>query len=67
MFLLFFNAIVSKTQNEVIMKKVTGIAKFKPTEAQRDWVDNECKRTGESQAAVMRRLIQEKIDAKKSS
>lgn len=48
------------------MKKVTDIAKFKPTEAQRDWVDNECKRTGESTATVMRRLIQEKIDAKES-
>lgn len=38
------------------------IAAFKPTPEQRQWVDSECKRTRESQATVMRKLIQEKID-----
>lgn len=38
------------------------IAKFTPTKEQREWVDQECERTCESQASVMRKLIQEKVD-----
>ena len=38
------------------------IAQFMPTQAQRDWVDAECKKTNESQATVMRKLIQEKVN-----
>lgn len=49
------------------MKKGKDIAKFTPTVNQREWVDKECSRTGESQASVMRRLIQEKIDANRHS
>ena len=41
------------------------IAKFTPTTEQRKWVDEECARTCESQATVMRKLIQEKVDAEK--
>jgi len=44
------------------MTTVKDIAKFSPTEQQRKWVDDECKKTKESQATVMRKLIQEKID-----
>ena len=40
----------------------TPIAKFSTTPDQRQWVDDECKRTNESQATVMRGLIQGKID-----
>jgi len=38
------------------------IASFDPTEEQRNWVDNECKKTKETQATVMRKLIQKEID-----
>lgn len=38
------------------------IAPFKPTKEQREWVDKEVSGTGESQATVMRKLIQEKIN-----
>ncbi len=44
------------------MDKVKDIAKFSPTKSQRQWVDDECVITKESQATVMRKLIQEKID-----
>jgi hypothetical protein len=44
------------------MSNVKDIAKFSPTEAQRKWVDAECKKTKESQATVMRKLIQKEID-----
>lgn len=40
---------------------VKNIAQFKPTKEQRDWVDAECKKTNESQATVMRLLIQKEI------
>ena len=40
---------------------VKNIAQFKPTEEQRKWVDDECVKTNESQATVMRLLIQEKV------
>ena len=38
------------------------IAQFTPTKQQRQWVDDECERTNESQATVMRKLIQTGID-----
>ena len=41
---------------------VKKIAPFEPTKDQRKWVDDECKKTKESQATVMRKLIQEKIN-----
>jgi hypothetical protein len=41
------------------------IAPFDVTEEQRKWVDNECALTKESQATVMRKLIQEKVDNEK--
>lgn len=44
--------------------KVKKIASFDLTQEQRKWVDDECAKTKESQATVMRRLIQEKINAK---
>lgn len=44
---------------------IKNIAAFKPTEDQRKWVDAECERTLESQATVMRKLIQEKIEGDK--
>ena len=44
---------------------VKKIAPFDVTEEQRQWVDDECVITKESQATVMRKLIQEKIDNEK--
>ena len=41
---------------------VKKIAQFTPTKQQRQWVDDECERTNESQATVMRKLIQEKAN-----
>ena len=41
---------------------VKKIAAFEPTKEQRDWVDAECVKTNESQATVMRKLIQSSID-----
>ena len=41
---------------------VKKIAPFDVTEEQRQWVDDECIITKESQATVMRKVIQEKID-----
>ena len=38
------------------------IAPYRPTKKQREWLDNECVRTGEAQAVVLRRLIQKEID-----
>lgn len=49
---------------DVVTLKTKDIAKFSPTAEQRKWVDDECKKTKESQATVMRKLIQEKIDEK---
>lgn len=43
----------------MVVKK---IAPFTITKKQREWVENEMKRTGESQASVMRKLIQDKLD-----
>jgi hypothetical protein len=44
------------------VKDIVKIAPFDVTEEQRQWVDDECVITKESQATVMRKLIQEKID-----
>jgi hypothetical protein len=44
---------------------VKKIAPFGVTKEQRQWVDDECVITKESQATVMRKLIQEKIDNEK--
>lgn len=41
---------------------VKKIAPFEVTKEQREWVDDECVITKESQATIMRKLIQEKID-----
>jgi predicted DNA-binding protein len=38
------------------------IAPFKATQAQREWLDSEAKRTGETVSAIIRGLIQAKID-----
>ena len=48
------------------MDKVKDIAKFSPTKEQRQWVDDECVITKESQATVMRKLIQKEIDKEQS-
>ena len=42
--------------------KVKKIAPFEPTKEQRDWVEAECERTKESQATVMRKLIQKEVN-----
>ena len=44
---------------------ITNIAQFKPTKEQREWVDKQVGATGESQATVMRSLIQEKVNKDK--
>ena len=41
---------------------VTPIAKFTVTKEQRAWVDKKTKKTGETQATIMRNLIQAKIE-----
>ncbi len=41
------------------------IAKFKPTEDQHKWVVEQAKETGESQASVMRGLIQQQVNKDK--
>lgn len=40
---------------------------FKPTKEQRNWMVRESKKTGESYATILRRLIQEKINEKSRS
>ena len=40
---------------------VTPIAKFTVTKEQRAWVDKKAKKTGESQATIMRNLIQDQM------
>ena len=47
------------------LKMIKNIAAFKPTAEQRKWVDAECEITLESQATIMRKLIQEKIEGGK--
>lgn len=42
--------------------KVKMIAPVKPTKDQREWLDNEASKTGESQASIIRKLIQEKVN-----
>ena len=41
------------------------IAKFTVTDKQRAWVDKQVAETGESQASIMRGLIQEKVNKTK--
>ena len=41
---------------------VQRIPTFKPTQAQRDWLESEKKRTGNAFAVILKGLIQEKID-----
>ena len=41
------------------------IAPFGATDEQGEWLENEAKRTGDSQASIMRKLIQERIDNEK--
>lgn len=50
------------TNQKGINMKQKKIAPFTVTASQREWVEKECKRTGETQATVMRRLIQDKIN-----
>lgn len=38
------------------------IAPFGATDEQGDWLESEAKRTGDSQASIMRKLIQKEID-----
>ena len=38
------------------------IAPFGATTEQKNWLDNEAERTGNSQASIMRKLIQKEID-----
>lgn len=38
------------------------IAPFGATKEQKEWLDKESARTGDSQASIMRKLIQERID-----
>ena len=38
------------------------IAPFGATNEQKKWLDNEAERTGDSQASIMRKLIQKEID-----
>ena len=44
---------------------VTPIAKFTVTKAQRAWVDRKTKKTGETQATIMRNLIQAEMEQRK--
>lgn len=44
------------------MTKPKVISVIRPTEGQRKWLDNEAKRTGNSEASIIRGLIQEKVD-----
>lgn len=46
---------------EVYMK-IKKIASFDLTKEQRKWVDDEVAKTKESQATIMRRLIQKEVD-----
>jgi hypothetical protein len=41
------------------------IAPFKATQAQRDWLNAESKRTGETVSAIIRGFIQSEIDKEK--
>ena len=52
------------TVKEMTMQK--RIAPFGATNQQKEWLDNESKRTGNSQATVMRKLIQKEIDKEQS-
>lgn len=38
------------------------IAPFRPTKEQREWLDSECKRTGEAQAVILRKLMQKELE-----
>jgi hypothetical protein len=42
--------------------KAKKIAPIEPTVQQREWLDKEKERTGESFATIIRKLIQDKID-----
>ena len=44
---------------------VTPIAKFKVTKEQRAWVDKKANKTGETQATIMRNLIQAELGKRK--
>jgi len=41
------------------------IARFTVTKAQRAWVDKKAKKTGETQATIMRNLIQAEMEQRK--
>lgn len=44
------------------MAKPKIIPVVKPTENQREWLDKEKKRTGNSESSIIRGLIQEKVE-----
>lgn len=46
------------------MKGVKKIPVITPTQKQRDWLDAEKERTGNTEAAIIRGLIQEKMEGK---
>lgn len=46
--------------------KAKVIPVVQPTQEQRDWLDKEKKRTGNSEAAIVRGLIQKEVESKSS-
>ena len=46
--------------------KPVKIPTFTPTKAQRDWLEQEKQRTGNTFASIIRTLIQKKVDANDS-
>ena len=54
----------SQHKEDDAMTAVKKISPVQPTKAQREWLEEEAKRTGNSIATVVRALIQEKISQK---
>ena len=46
------------------MKKAKVISVIQPTVNQREWLDNEKKRTGNMEASIIRGLIQQAMESK---
>ena len=46
------------------MKKAKVISVIQPTVNQREWLDNEKKRTGNTEASIIRGLIQQAMESK---
>ncbi|CAL9962619.1 hypothetical protein VPH219E481_0071 [Vibrio phage 219E48-1] len=58
-------AVVKQSSIELKRKSRLRIAPFYPTVAQREWLDNQVKETGNGQAAILRSLLQEQVNKKK--